>query len=309
MRKSGTVLAQSPGPGTTLPIRSTVTLVVSQGPKPQFVPSIVSQTVDDARANVATRKLQLNVTERVPNDHIAADAVISQDPAAGTSVPPGSTVNVVVSSGPPQLSVPDTSGLQLADAAAKLEARGLLTTIVYAEEPTAPVGTVISQQPGPSAATKKGATVTLTIAVPGTIPDVSGKMPAQASALLQNYGYKIGNTAYKQEGTEGTVVGHRTRSRHLGAPGRDRDDLRERHLAGHPAVVRILGVDPGLRVTGYGAVDATRGRESPDRSGHHRARRGRAARTPSRSAARGTWRGARGRATRRDGRRRTLERI
>jgi serine/threonine-protein kinase len=205
--KEGTVLAQSPDAGTTLPIRSFVTLTVSQGPKPVFVPSIVSQTLDDARANLATRHLQLSVTERDPNDHIVADAIISQDPAAGTPLAPGSTVNVAVSSGPPQLKLPDLGGKPYADVAAQLDALGLQSTIVYAEDPTAPVGTVISQQPGADAALLKGATVTLTVAVPGTIPDVSGKSPAQASAMLQNYGYKIGNTAYKQEGTEGTVVG------------------------------------------------------------------------------------------------------
>jgi beta-lactam-binding protein with PASTA domain/tRNA A-37 threonylcarbamoyl transferase component Bud32 len=205
--KPGTVLSQSPAAGATLPIRSTVTLVVSQGPKPEFVPSVVSQTLDDARATLATRHLQLNVSERDPNDHIVADAIISQDPAPGATLAPGSTVNVAVSSGPPQLNVPDLSGLQLDDATGKLEALGLVAPIVYAEDPTAPVGTVISQQPAAGSAQKKGASVTLTIAVPGTIPDVSGKSPAQASALLENYGYKIGNTAYKQEGTEGTVVG------------------------------------------------------------------------------------------------------
>ena len=178
-----------------------------KGPKPEFVPSVVSQTLDDARATLASRHLQLNVSERDPNDHIVADAIISQDPAPGATLAPGSTVNVAVSSGPPQLSVPDLGGMQLADVGSKLDALGLQTTIVYAEDPTAPVGTVISQQPAPNTALKKGSNVTLTVAVPGTIPDVSGKSPAQASALLENYGYKIGNTAYKQEGTEGTVVG------------------------------------------------------------------------------------------------------
>jgi len=205
--KPGTVLAQSPDAGTTLPIHSTVTLTVSQGQKPVFVPSIVSQTLDDARANLASRHLQLNVTERDPDDHIVADAIISQDPAAGTPLAPGSTVNVAVSSGPPQLKAPDLGGKQYAEAGAQLDALGLQAAIVYAEDPTAPVGTVISQQPAAAATVLKGATVTLTVAVPGTIPDVSGKSPAQASATLQNYGYKIGNTAYKQEGTEGTVVG------------------------------------------------------------------------------------------------------
>ncbi|MBD5656250.1 MAG: Stk1 family PASTA domain-containing Ser/Thr kinase [Candidatus Eremiobacteraeota bacterium] len=205
--KEGTVLSQSPSAGATLAIHSTVTLVVSQGLKPEFVPSIVSQTLEDAGSTLSTRHLILRVAERDPNDHIVAGAIISQDPAAGAQLAPGSTVDVAVSSGPAQLAVPDLGSLQLADATGKLGALGFASTIVYAEEPTAPVGTVISQQPAASAALAKGSSVTLTVAVPGTVPDVSGKSPAQASTLLQNYGYKIGNTAYKQEGVEGTVVG------------------------------------------------------------------------------------------------------
>ena len=48
--------------------------------------------------------------------------------------------------------------------------------------------------------------MTLDIAVPGIVPDVTGMTPAQAQTTLQDAGYQIGNTAYVQEGQEGKVV-------------------------------------------------------------------------------------------------------
>ena len=44
------------------------------------------------------------------------------------------------------------------------------------------------------------------MAVPGVVPDVAGKSAADAQTLLQNAGYKIGNTSYVQEGPDGTVA-------------------------------------------------------------------------------------------------------
>lgn len=202
----GTVLAQKPAAGASLAIHSTVTLTVSNGPQPVAVPDITSKIVTDATSALQNRKLRLTIAERDPNDQIPADVVMSQSPAAGTSVAPGATVAVVVSSGPQELTIPGVAGRTLADAHAALRAAGFATRIEYVVEPTADSGTVLKQDPDKGSETKKGAAVTLSVAIPGTVPDVSGKSPANASAILQSAGYRVGNTAYAQEGTEGTVV-------------------------------------------------------------------------------------------------------
>ena len=202
----GTVLAQHPAPGTSLAIHSTVALTVSNGAQPVAVPDITSNVVADATGTLERRKLKLTIAERDPSDHIPVDVIMSQVPAAGTSVAPGSTVAVVISSGPQQLALPGVDGQTLADAQAALRSAGFATTIEYVVEPNADSGTVLKQDPEKGTLLKKGATVTLSVAIPGTVPDVSGKSPADASALLQSAGYRVGNTAYTQEGTEGTVV-------------------------------------------------------------------------------------------------------
>ena len=202
----GTVLAERPAPGTAVPIHSTVALVVSKGVKPVYVPDVVSQTLGDAQHAIGERQLKLVVSERDPNDEIAPDIVTSQNPPPGSALDPGSTVSVVVSSGPPQIDVPDVEGRLANDAAGVLQGAGLRTNVEYLVDGSAPAGTVMKQDPEKPANLKKGSSVTLDVAVPGAIPDVVGKSLADATTELQNSGYKVGNTAYVQEGADGTVA-------------------------------------------------------------------------------------------------------
>jgi serine/threonine-protein kinase len=202
----GTVLAQHPAPGTTVPIHSNVALVVSEGAKPVDVPDLVSETLADAKAEAASLHLSLVVTERDPNDEIPADTITSQSPQPGTAVDPNSTIDVVVSGGAPEVDVPNVEGRLADDAVGALQNAGLVPDIEYLVDTSVPLGTVMKQDPERGASLKKGATVTLDVAVPGVVPDVAGKTAADAQATLQNAGYKIGNTSYVQEGPDGTVA-------------------------------------------------------------------------------------------------------
>ena len=202
----GTVLSQKPAAGTSVPIHSSVALVVSLGMHPVDAPDLVSLTLADARAAAAARHLRIVVGERDPSDSIPADVVTSQTPQAGSQIDRDGTIDVVISSGAPQITVPYVGGKSASDAVGTLGALGIAATIEYVVDPSAAVGTVLKQTPEPNTAVRKGSAVTLAVAVPGSVPDVAGKSPDDARALLQNAGYKIGNNAYVQEGTEGSVA-------------------------------------------------------------------------------------------------------
>ena len=202
----GTVLSQKPAAGTSVPIHSSVALVVSLGMHPVDAPDLVSLTLADARAGAAARHLRLVVGERDPSDSIPADVVTSQNPQAGSQIDRDGTIDVVISSGAPQITVPYVGGKSASDAVGTLGALGIAATIEYVVDPSAAVGTVLKQTPEPNTAVRKGSALTLAVAVPGSVPDVAGKSPDDARALLQNAGYKIGNNAYVQEGTEGSVA-------------------------------------------------------------------------------------------------------
>lgn len=202
----GTVLAQRPAASANVPIHSSVALTISKGLKPVTVPDIASEVVSDATKELRERNLVLSVVERDQSNDIPAGVVLSQSPAAGSAVDPGSTVDVTVSAGAPQLVVPDVGTRLAGDATSALQNAGLQTNIEYVVDASADSGTVLKQDPVRGTQIKKGSTVTLSVAVSGTVPDVAGKSPAQAQTILENAGYKIGNLAYVQEGTEGTVA-------------------------------------------------------------------------------------------------------
>jgi serine/threonine-protein kinase len=201
--RRGTVLKQSPAPGP-LAMHSPITLTVSKGPPPVAVPSVVALPADQATALL--RRTGFNVeTERAPSDNIPQNVVVSQNPEAARNADRGSTVTVVVSSGPAAVQVPTLAGRGVEDAKAALRDAGLIPRLNFSLQ-SDQVGTVIDEQPAAGVGVKRGSVVTLTIAVSGIVPDVTGMGLDQARTTLQNAGYTVGNVAYTQRGVEGRVA-------------------------------------------------------------------------------------------------------
>ena len=89
----GLVISTSPGKGERVPVGSTVALVVSKGPPPVEVPYLIDMKRDDAV--FLLQDLGLNVDVNEP-PFTPLNRVISQNPAAGTLVPAGSTVTITI---------------------------------------------------------------------------------------------------------------------------------------------------------------------------------------------------------------------
>jgi serine/threonine-protein kinase len=202
----GVVISQNPAPNTELPIRSNVQLVVSRGARPVAVPDLVTQALNDATAAAGRLGLRLEIGERVTSDSIPADVVASQNPPPGAQVDPGATITVVVSNGPADVQVPDVRQSDVSDATANLAAAGLTARVDYIVDSSATGGTVLQQEPAAGAHAKKGGTVALGVAVPGSVPDVSGLDIEDARAKLQSAGYTVAPLVYGAEGTAGEVV-------------------------------------------------------------------------------------------------------
>jgi len=97
---AGTVISQSPSGGASVADGSTVNLVVSTGPAPDTVPNVVGDTQAAAASALGSAGLTLGTVTTQSSTSVANGAVISETPAAGTSVTAGSSVALVVSSGP-----------------------------------------------------------------------------------------------------------------------------------------------------------------------------------------------------------------
>jgi eukaryotic-like serine/threonine-protein kinase len=87
----GVVISVRPKTGTIVGSGSRVSLVVSKGPPPVEVPNLID--MPRGRALSVLKKLGL-VADVVQGDFSPLNRVISQDPAAGTSIPKGSTVTI-----------------------------------------------------------------------------------------------------------------------------------------------------------------------------------------------------------------------
>ena len=105
----GTVLAQNPPPGESVPEQSIVTLQVV-GPSDQVeIPDVTGQDQLTAAATLG-RNFQVE-TKQEESDTVAVGAVIRTDPPAGTKVARDSAVTMVISAGTPVTTVPDLVGL------------------------------------------------------------------------------------------------------------------------------------------------------------------------------------------------------
>jgi len=108
---TGKVISQDPASGSSVAQGSPVNLVISSGPQMVTVPNVEGLT--QAAATTAIRAAKLTggtVTQQISNT-VATGKVISQDPVSGSSVAQGSPVNLVISSGPQMVSVPNVEGL------------------------------------------------------------------------------------------------------------------------------------------------------------------------------------------------------
>jgi serine/threonine-protein kinase len=91
-----TVVDQSPGPGTSQPPGTTITLSVSKGPKTSTVPDVTSQDQASAQTELQTSGFKVKVESQAVGDKAQDGIVLSQNPTGGTQAPQGSTVTIVV---------------------------------------------------------------------------------------------------------------------------------------------------------------------------------------------------------------------
>ena len=120
----------------------------------------------------------------------APGIVFGQTPAEGSKVARRSAVTLLVSSGRPNVAVPNVTGLRTAAALVRLKAAGLKSTIVKTPS-TQPPGTVLKQQPSAGARVSKGQTVTLTVSSGKTkvaVPDVVGQPQPNAEGAVRGAG-------------------------------------------------------------------------------------------------------------------------
>jgi eukaryotic-like serine/threonine-protein kinase len=134
------------GQGETAEVGSTVTLTVGAGPATVSVPDLYDLTPSRARQTLEDAGLKLGSRTEQPSNQVSRGQIISQDPAAGTEAEEDSSVDIVVSSGPRQVQVPNVVGSYVDEAIDAVWNAGFGYTVetVQSDEPA---GTVVSTDP------------------------------------------------------------------------------------------------------------------------------------------------------------------
>jgi serine/threonine-protein kinase len=172
-------------------------------------PTVVNLPVAQAKAAVDKVHMTLKEGAPVTSITVAAGDVISQAPKPGVSQKEGSTVNVVLSSGKPDVTVPSLSGMTCAQATAALQAAHFVPMCAnptYSD--TVPTSVLVGWSYGASPNPVKapyGATITLVPSeghAPVAVPNIPTSYSfAQAQAALQ----AVGLTATQNNESSTTV--------------------------------------------------------------------------------------------------------
>ena len=157
---AGTVVGQTPNAGSVVAKGAAVSLQVSQNSL--AVPNVVGSEQADAESALEAVGFVVSVTPR-SSSSVASGRVIEQNPTAGVTAQPGSTVTIVVSNGTGLVTVPNVVTMTQANAVNALTAAGFKSQVTL-HTGGGPVGTVTGQNPAAGAKAAGGSTVGITVA-------------------------------------------------------------------------------------------------------------------------------------------------
>jgi len=151
------------------------------------VPDVAGATPERATNALRSAGLAPGPIEEVFSDSVDRGAVVRTDPA------PGSPVRMFTSKGPEFLTIPTVIGKSLEDAKDLIARAGFeVGNVEEAFHNTIAAGSVAAQDPAPDAGQlERGSEISLVVSKGPdlvTVPDVSGKTPAQAKAALEAAG-------------------------------------------------------------------------------------------------------------------------
>jgi len=187
----GVVISTDPPGGSEAEVGSTVEVVVSSGTEEFSVPPVIGENVEDAQKAIEGAGLTVGQIEMRPDADFEIDTVMEQSPAAGVEVGALTPINLVVSSGPEVIVLPDLTDLTERDAITELTELGLKFSVNDEYSDTVPVGIVISTEPEAGVEVLSGDTILLVVSIglePVEVPNLINLTSNEAAAVLNDLG-------------------------------------------------------------------------------------------------------------------------
>lgn len=175
------------------------------------VPSVEGESLARATDILENAGLRPRVESQQPSDTVPIGHVIQQTPAAGRVVKKTREIDLVLSTGPELVELPNVVGKMRREA--ELILRGDGFEVDFGERfGDQPVGTVIEQSPSGGVQIAKGAKVRLVISAGGQpvkIPDFTGRTLDDVRALIEWYGLELRHVEerYSDRYAAGVVMG------------------------------------------------------------------------------------------------------
>jgi serine/threonine-protein kinase len=178
----GTVISQSPAAGTKIKANVPVVLTVSGTQTSVSVPSVLGQTPASAGATLSGKGLNVGSQSNACSSQYGQGVVSSQSPAAGATVQPNASVNLVISSGS-CATVPGVVGQSVSAAQSAISAAGLVANTTYDTTCAngAQPGNVDSQNPAANASVSSGTSVTISVCQSATTTTTSTTTPTSST--------------------------------------------------------------------------------------------------------------------------------
>jgi beta-lactam-binding protein with PASTA domain len=171
-KRPGTVLEQRPTAGDRVPVGSRV-VIWTATPELVEVPDLIGLSRHMAERTLADSRLRLGEGRERASDQ-AAGTVLAQQPGAGTRVPVGSAINLVLAAAIAErwVTVPSLTGMTPDQARTALASVGLLLGRLE-ERPSASVaGSVVDQAPAPGSEMTPNSQVNIVVAVAVVTPAI-----------------------------------------------------------------------------------------------------------------------------------------
>ena len=156
------------------------------------VPDVVGREADVAERLLERAGLQVERRD-VASGEVRRGRVVDQDPDAGQEVAEDSVVILGVSTGPPQVEIPDVTGISRQQAQEALEAAGFRTRVERRYSDSVAEDDVIGTEPPGGRRATEGSRVTLIVSrgvQPVAVPDVTGLDRQGAREALQAAGLR-----------------------------------------------------------------------------------------------------------------------
>ncbi|MGI8793491.1 MAG: PASTA domain-containing protein [Acidimicrobiales bacterium] len=187
----GQILDQDPASGE-LKRGSTVTVVVSQGPRPRGVPDLAGMDQATAETALTEAGFEVAVNEEFSED-VAVGTVLRWDPTGVQAK--GTAVNLFISAGPQPRKIPSFTDRAYDAVKGLLEKLGLVVQRQDAFSDDVAAGQVISTKPAEGQEAKKGETVAVNVSKGADlvkVPNLSGLSEDDAEKKLDDVGLKLG---------------------------------------------------------------------------------------------------------------------